>query len=112
MRARLASDCRANETQDGEPMMRVLFLTALAAVAGGVAAAGPARADEFPYCSSPGVSVGQDCSFNTLEQCQAAVRGMGTFCDRNPRYTVPTIVQTPAVQTPVGQPAVGQARRR
>ena len=93
-------------------MMRVLFLTALAALAGGVVMAGPARADEFPYCSSPGVSVGQDCSFNSLEQCLAAVRGMGTFCERNPRYTAPAIVQTPTVQTPVGQPTVGQTRRR
>lgn len=67
--------------------MRIAFLAASALIGCAIAAAAPARADiDFPYCSIAGFGVGQDCSFNTREQCQAKVRGTGTDCEANPRY--------------------------
>jgi hypothetical protein len=69
--------------------MRIVFLLLLAAsaLAAMTIAAVPARADaEFAYCATPGFATGQDCTFYTLAQCQAAVRGLGTDCEPNPRY--------------------------
>lgn len=76
--------------------MRVCLLAA-AVVAGMIAATAPARADtEFPYCSSDGFGMARDCSYSTLAQCQAAVQGVGTTCEKNSRYTAPAVVPEPA----------------
>lgn len=90
-------------------MVRTPLMAASALVAGLLVTAAPGRAQEFPYCSIPGFAVGQDCSFSSLEQCRTAVRGLGTDCERNPRYTgsavvapAPGLVGTPPqpTQTP------------
>ena len=80
--------------------MRIIMLAASVLVAGVTLVAAPARAEvEFAYCSSTGFAVGQDCSFTTLEQCQAAVKGLGTFCSPNPRFKAATAVPTATVPT-------------
>jgi hypothetical protein len=80
--------------------MRIIMLAASVFVAGATLMASPARANvEFAYCSAPGFAVGQDCSFTTLGQCQAAVQGLGTFCFPNPRFRAATSVPATAVPT-------------
>ena len=60
---------------------------AVAAVALPLAAAGPALAVEYPYCASGAWAGGGGCSYATLEQCRAAISGVGGSCVINPRYT-------------------------
>ena len=49
-----------------------------------VAASGNARGDEYRWCSNYGSEGGAiSCSFITLQQCQAAVSGVGGFCMPN-----------------------------
>ncbi len=89
--------------------MRTL-LAASTLVAGLLVTVTPGRAQEFPYCSIPGFGAGQDCSFSSLEQCRAATRGMGTDCERNPRFKGPAVVApTPA---PAAVPAQTPKRRQ
>ena len=90
--------------------MRTLLLAASALVAGALVTAAPGHAQEFPYCSIPGFAAGQDCSFSSLEQCRAATLGMGTDCERNPRYKEPAVVApTPA---PAAAPTQTPKRRQ
>lgn len=68
------------------------FILAASAVALAVAAVplatgGPARAVEYPYCAEGAWAGGGGCSYTTLEQCRAALSGLGGNCVRNPRYT-------------------------
>jgi uncharacterized protein DUF3551 len=60
---------------------------ALAVVlAGVVAAPETARAQYAPWCAQYGAQTGSyDCSYYTFEQCMATVRGVGGFCQQNPR---------------------------
>jgi hypothetical protein len=71
--------------------MRHLILAAsmlvLAAIAASLAAMGPARAVEYPYCASGQWAGGGGCSYTTLEQCRASISGVGGSCVSNPRYT-------------------------
>ena len=48
----------------------------------------PARADPYRWCAEYGGSDdgGTSCSFITLEQCRAAVSGVGGFCSPNQFY--------------------------
>jgi uncharacterized protein DUF3551 len=60
----------------------------LAAVFAGVSIApDTARAEQLaPWCAQFGAQTGSyDCSYYTFEQCMATVRGVGGFCNRNPR---------------------------
>ena len=77
--------------------MRLLFLAASVLIGVAIAGVGSARADSYPICSREGVGIGQDCSFETIAQCEAAVKGMGTDCFKNPRYKPPAVV-APAPQ--------------
>ena len=64
-----------------------IALVAAAGLAAAVIGAAEARAEiEYPYCAIPGISTGQDCSYSTLDQCRAFVTGIGTWCERNPRF--------------------------
>ena len=48
-------------------------------------------ADPYRWCAELGLSgdLGTNCYFMTLEQCQAAVSGVGGFCRPNNFYTGP-----------------------
>lgn len=83
--------------------MRIALLAVLAAVA---AAAGPAKAEtEYPYCSIAGIGMEQDCSYETLAQCQAATLGVGTACVTNPRYQRPAPPPIQPQARPPGRPS-------
>jgi len=82
--------------------MRRNVLAASALLAAAMFGSAPAFADNYPFCSREGVGVGQDCSFETMAQCNAAVKGMGTDCFRNPRYK--PVQAAPAPQLSTGAP--------
>lgn len=47
-----------------------------------------AQAREYPWCARYDWST-YNCGFVSFEQCLATVRGIGGFCERNPRYAGP-----------------------
>jgi hypothetical protein len=52
----------------------------------------PAHADPYQWCAEYGGFRGggaTNCYFLTLQQCQAAISGVGGFCRRNTFYTGP-----------------------
>ena len=51
-------------------------------------AAGAAQAREYPWCAHYGNSDSSatNCGFSTIEQCRAAISGVGGYCQTNPRY--------------------------
>jgi len=43
------------------------------------------KAGAAAFCAYSGGDVGgEDCSYNTWEQCRATISGLGGFCMRNP----------------------------
>jgi hypothetical protein len=47
----------------------------------------PAYAQNYPWCAHYSGSGGaQNCGFSNFAQCQAEVRGIGGFCQRNTQY--------------------------
>jgi hypothetical protein len=65
-------------------------LTALAGVAVFTPTAG--QADPYQWCAyyaGRGGGNGSNCGFVTLEQCRAAISGVGGSCERNQFYTGP-----------------------
>jgi hypothetical protein len=71
--------------------MRKFLLIVAAAVAVPVLGAGPAVAQQYPFCRKAEGGPG-DCRYSTLEQCQQAVSGTSGYCQ--PNYWLP---QTPQV---------------
>jgi hypothetical protein len=58
----------------------------------GVAAAGPAHAQNYPWCAHYSGSLGgggTNCGFLTFEQCLATVSGIGGICMRNTQFIPP-----------------------
>ena len=51
--------------------------------------AGPANSQQYPWCAQYSGPMGQNCGFNTYEQCLATVRGAGGMCSPNPSYVAP-----------------------
>jgi Protein of unknown function (DUF3551) len=50
---------------------------------------GPVHAQNYPWCAQYSGDVGgQNCGFNTLQQCRATVSGVGGFCFENPMAQV------------------------
>ena len=74
-------------------------MLALAAIAVTLAATGPAQAVEYPYCASGQWAGGGGCSYTTLEQCRAAISGVGGGCVSNPRYALNPNAATRAPRT-------------
>ena len=75
--------------------MRLLVLTA-GLLIGAALSASPIRAEvEFAWCAIPGFGAPQDCSFTTLAQCRATIQGLGTDCERNPRFKGPATTTMP-----------------
>lgn len=75
-------------------MIRIAL--AASALAIGLAATDTARAqqqpDPYPWCAEytgGGLDGAKNCYFLTLEQCRAAVSGVGGYCGPNPFYTGP-----------------------
>ena len=66
--------------------MRIVLAALTVLIAG--SAVDTARADPYRWCAVYGGSAdgGGSCSFITLEQCRAAVSGVGGFCEPNQFY--------------------------
>ncbi len=67
--------------------MRItLFVLAIAAA--GAATAGPAQAQNYPWCAyyDGGEDQSVSCGFVSREQCMASVSGIGGFCMPNNTY--------------------------
>lgn len=95
------------------PVVRsVLVASALFAVTG---ASAPAQAqqqgDPYAWCalySGSGLGGAQNCYFLTLEQCRAAVSGVGGYCSPNPFYTGPGPAPGPRGGRPLPAPRIFQ----
>jgi hypothetical protein len=68
--------------------MRIAFALLFSLIAG--AATNSAQADPYRWCAVYGGNDagggGSNCYFITLEQCRAAISGMGGFCEPNQFY--------------------------
>jgi hypothetical protein len=64
-----------------------VMITALATGFATLASSGPAKADDYPWCTQ-GRSVGYpgDCSYQTYAQCMASASGRALYCGINPRF--------------------------
>ncbi len=71
-------------------MRKTIFL--LAAIAAlPLLAPTHALAREYPWCaqySGDDGPAGTNCGFQTFAQCQATVRGVGGYCEQNPRFSL------------------------
>lgn len=88
-----------------------IVLKAAGLVAGVVtlfAVSGEAYAQNAAYCAMAGGRGGyENCGYYTLAQCRAAVSGVGSFCQPNPRF-----VYTPhADEEPAYVPRRQRSRR-
>lgn len=63
------------------------IMTSALAVACVVLIGGQASAVEYPWCAQYGVQGGAtNCGFASMEQCRAAISGVGGFCRANLFY--------------------------
>ncbi|MBN8920131.1 MAG: DUF3551 domain-containing protein [Rhizobiales bacterium] len=70
-------------------MLRSLLIGAVAATALAGLGASPASARDYPFCATQGGwGSYENCGYSTMQQCMAAVSGVGGFCKPNPRYAV------------------------
>jgi hypothetical protein len=70
--------------------MRIVFAALVALIVG--SALDAAQADPYRWCAHYGGLFGgggTNCYFMTLQQCEAAVSGVGGYCRPNPFYTGP-----------------------
>jgi hypothetical protein len=70
--------------------MRIVLAALVALILG--AAPNAAQADPYRWCAIYGGfhgGGGTNCYFVTLQQCEAAVSGVGGYCRPNPFYTGP-----------------------
>ena len=79
--------------------MRIVF-AAYAALLAGVLTE-PAAGDPYKWCAVYGDNGGgTNCYFLTLEQCRAAISGMGGFCEPNQFYDGRSVVTPYALGAP------------
>ena len=64
-----------------------IALGAMALGAGLLSACSDSARYRAPWCSNFGDGGAYECSYNTFEQCQAAISGVGGLCTVNPRYS-------------------------
>ena len=72
--------------------MRIGVAALTVLIAGLAADTAAAQADPYRWCaqySGRGMGGSSNCYFMTLQQCQAAVSGVGGFCRPNSFYTGP-----------------------
>lgn len=67
--------------------MRIVVAVLAGLIVGTFTTAGTAKADPYRWCADYGMQGGgTNCYFLTLQQCQAAISGMGCFCRENGFY--------------------------
>jgi hypothetical protein len=79
-----------------ERPMRTTLLAA-AMLLGALAAAAPARAQNYPWCAEFADGAGVNCGFSTYQQCMATSMGSGGACTPNNQYK-PAASAAPARQ--------------
>lgn len=68
----------------------VRYAAAATVILAAAATPGTASADTYRWCAQYGGKSGAtNCYFRTLEQCRAAISGLGGFCQPNNFYTGP-----------------------
>ncbi len=80
-----------------------LSISAPALVAAAALFAGPAKAQNYPWCaiySGGAAGGGTNCGFVSYEQCMATARGLGSFCYRNTQYVPPPGPRSPRYRFP------------
>jgi len=55
-----------------------------------------ATAQDYPFCLEGGDFGAGDCSYSTLQQCQASASGPDAWCQANPYVRTPNETQRPA----------------
>ena len=67
------------------------FVIAIGIVAAfGISVAATVAADPYKWCAIYSFDVEiRNCGFVTIEQCRAAISGVGGYCESNPYYTGP-----------------------
>jgi Protein of unknown function (DUF3551) len=56
--------------------------------------AGPACAQNLPWCATLDTDGSQDCSYYTEQQCREEISGIGGMCSFNPSAATPTLAPT------------------
>ena len=81
--------------------MAVAALAAAALVATvALGGSSPARAEiEYPWCAVYKSDLGTNCGFVSMDQCLAAIFGIGGFCYPNSAYPGPSVI-VPQPQPP------------
>jgi hypothetical protein len=69
--------------------MMMLFRILLGAIAGALAVAAPAHAQNYPWCANFADGAGVNCGFSTYAQCMATSQGSGGYCTKNNLYVPP-----------------------
>jgi Protein of unknown function (DUF3551) len=75
--------------------MRKVFWALMLGCAGSTFGALPAAARDYPFCIK-GCDFGSgrgDCSFSSLQQCQATASGLTATCAENPYFSVKAELQ-------------------
>jgi hypothetical protein len=91
---------RPNADEMGNLIMRKSILTGAALL---IAGASPGFARDYPWCARTGVTVGNpSCDYDTLDQCNAYLIGIGGTCIQNPAMAA----------APMGDPRPMAAHRR
>ena len=71
-------------------MFRRIVVTVGAIAAFGISLVTTAAADPYRWCAVYSYDVEiRNCGFVTIEQCRAAISGVGGYCEANPFYTGP-----------------------
>jgi len=92
---------RASITPPEQVMManvsKLIFGTAIAAVAAVIVIEKPAQAQSGGWCAYYDEAFGgaRNCGFVTLQQCLAEVRGVGGNCSPSPYYEAPNYYRYP-----------------
>jgi hypothetical protein len=75
--------------------MRRLFWALIVCCAASMSAALPAAARDFPFCiKGCDFAAGRgDCSFSSLQQCQATASGRDATCAENPYFNAKAELQ-------------------
>ena len=78
----------ANTSAHGQRRLALMFAAAILAGAGSLTLPSAAMAwssQTAPWCAYMGGGYGFDCSYFTFQQCMDTARGLGNYCQPNPR---------------------------
>jgi hypothetical protein len=83
-------------------LRNVGFLIAIAGLALG---AGPAAAQNYPWCANFADGAGTNCGFTSEQQCRVTIAGSGGYCSQNNQYVPAASAQPRAAKHHAASPA-------